>query len=216
MLSHLIRRLRQTPSLDGIVLATTTNQTDDVLEQFARSEGISVFRGSEADVMGRVIGAGRSVAADVIVEITGDCPLLDPDIVGQVIQLFRDSGRDYVSNIGSRETFPGGMDAQVFRLATLEKSYSMTDRPLDREHVTYHIRSNPEIFSQATLDAPAELHWPELQLMLDEPKDYELLRRILEHFGEKKFRCRDIIELLRRVHPEWTDLNKDVHRKGYT
>lgn len=83
MLHHLVQRLRAAPSIDAIVLATTVNAADDPLVTFARKESIQVYRGSEEDVMARVIGAAEAGGADVIVEITGDCPIIDPDIVEQ-------------------------------------------------------------------------------------------------------------------------------------
>ena len=202
------------PSLDGIVLATTTNVTDDPLESFAGQMGISCFRGSEEDVMSRVIGAATSVNADVVVEITGDCPIIDPQIIEQTIRMYYANPADYVSNAHIR-SYPDGMDTQIFLLETLKRSAAMTDDLLDHEHVTLHIRNNPEIFSHVHLVAPPEIHWPELGLTLDEPADYELLKRIIEHFGIKNplFSCLDVIRLLRE-RPEWVAINQEVLRKG--
>ena len=215
MLAHLIHRLKQVPSLDAIVLATTVNETDQVLVNFAASQDIRVFRGSEADVMSRVIGAGEAARAEVIVEITGDCPVIDPLIVEQTIRMFLHNPCDYLSNVQVR-SYPVGMDTQVYRLATLKRSFGMTDHPLDREHVTRHIRLHPELFPQVHLVAAPDQHWPELGLTLDEPADYELLKRIIEYFGEQNpcFSCREVIELLRRVHPDWVRINQEVKRKG--
>src|SRR5262249_44965559 len=121
MLEHLVNRLRRVPSLDGIVLATTTNTTDQVLVDFAKTHDLPVFRGSEDDVMSRVIGAAEFGQADTVVEITGDCPVIDPSLVEQVIQMFHTNSCDYLSNVGPRDTYPGGMDTQVFRLETLKR-----------------------------------------------------------------------------------------------
>lgn len=216
MLDHLINRLKQVPSLDEIVLATTTNNTDKVLVDFATvHNNVSVFRGSEDDVMSRVIGAAESAGADIIVEITGDCPIIDPLIVEQTIQMFLHNPCDYCSNVQAR-SYPVGMDTQVFKLDTLKRSFAMTCHKLDREHVTRHIRINPELFSQIHLIAAPDQHWPDLGLTLDEQKDYKLLKNIIEYFGNenKSFSCREILHLLRQVHPEWIDINKYVTRKG--
>ena len=215
MLEHLINRLRRVPQIDDIVLATTINDTDDVLEKLAVCQGIKIFRGSEEDVMSRVIGASESVRADIVVEITGDCPIIDPEIIEQTIQLFLYNSCDYASNAQVR-SFPIGMDTQVFSLKTLKQSYAMTDNPLDREHVTRHIRLNPDLFRQINLVATKELFWPELRLTLDEVQDYELLRLIIEYFGEKKslFSCREVIDLLKHSHPEWIDINNTVIQRG--
>jgi spore coat polysaccharide biosynthesis protein SpsF len=216
MLHYLVKRLQAVPSIDEIVLATTTNSTDDLLVAFAEEEGIRVYRGSENDVMARVIGAAELAEADVVVEITGDCPIIDPDIVEQTIRMFKANSVIYVSN-GLVRSYPDGMDTQVFRLETLKRSATMTMDRLDREHVSLHICKHPELFSQLNLIAPPSLHWPELGLTLDEPTDYVLLKRIVEYFGESKplFSCLDVIRLLREK-PEWVEINSAVKRKGNT
>ncbi len=216
MLHHLINRLKSVPSIDEIVLATTTNATDDVLVEFAVKEKVRVYRGSELDVMARVIGAAEAGGADVIVEITGDCPIIDPDIVSQTIQMFLHHDAAYVSNSHIR-SYPDGMDAQVFRLDTLKRSAAMTNDPLDYEHVSLHIRNHPEIFPRVDLVAPPSLWWPELGLTLDEEADYQLLKNIIETLGPDKplFSCHDVIQLLKK-NPDWLDINRAVLRKGDT
>ena len=213
MLKHLVTRLRAVPSIKAIVLATTENETDDPLADFALQEGIECYRGSEDDVMLRVIGAAESIQADVVVEITGDCPIIDPQIIEQTIRMFEKNDADYVSNAHIR-SYPDGMDTQVFKLATLKHSASMTSDALDHEHVTLHIRNHPEYFSHVHLVAPPELHWPELGLTLDEPNDYELLKKIIEYFESSNpvFSCRDVIQLLKQ-RPDWVVINQAVVRK---
>jgi len=216
MLHHLIARLRRVPSLDGIVLATTVNPTDEPLQAFAESESIACYRGSEDDVMGRVIGAAEHGDADVVVEITGDCPIIDPDIVEQAIRTFVANEAAYVGNAHVR-SYPDGMDVQVFRLDTLKQSAEQTRDPLDREHVTLHIRNHPDLFSHLHMVAPPSLHWLELGLTLDEESDYQLLKRIIEHFGEDRagFGCGEVISLLRN-RPDLVAINRSVSRKGDT
>lgn len=215
MLEQLVRRLRRVPSLSAICLATTVNRQDDQLQELAEKLGIDCYRGSEADVMARVIGAAEKVGADVVVEITADCPMIDPEVIEQTIQLYLSSGCDYAHNLS---TYPVGMDTQVYALSTLKKSFGMTNDPLDREHVTRHIRLHPELFSHRELFAPPELAFPELSLTLDEQSDYELLRRIFEHFGDRKpdFSCRDVVDLLRFEKPDWAGINEGVLRKGFS
>lgn len=217
MTEHLVRRLKVVNSIDQIVLATTNNDDDLPLIKLAKKLNIAYFRGSEENVMQRVIEAGDSVNATVIVEITGDCPIIDPEIVEQTIKMFKAHNADYVSNNMLR-SYPDGMDTQVFKLDTLKKSASMTNDPLDQEHVTLHIRKNPEIFSHVHLVAPPEIHWPELGLTLDEENDYKLIKKIIEHFFRLKrplFSCTDIVRLLRK-HPDYVEINKGVIRKGDT
>jgi len=212
MLEHLIDRLKQVQSVQEIILATTVNQTDDCLASFAQKHGISCFRGSEEDVMLRVIGAAESANADIIAEVTGDCPILDPLIVEQNIQMFLFNSCDYVSN-GHVPSYPSGMGSQIFRLETLKRSAEMTSDPLDHEHVTLHIRNHPELFQHINLIAPPELYWPELCLELDVQEDYKLLKKIIEYWGDANpyFSCREVIELLRSK-PDWIAINKNVKR----
>lgn len=215
LLAHLIDRLRSVPSLDAVVLATTTAPADDALEIFAAEHGLVCHRGSEDDVMGRVLGAAEAAGADVLVEITGDCPIIDPAIVEQHIRIFHASDAAYVSNVEVR-SWPDGMDTQVFTLETLARSAAMTEDRRDREHVTRHIRRHPEQFRPLHVVAPPDQHWPELGLTLDEEGDYELLRRVIERLAphDPLFGCREVVGLLRDEHPEWLTLNEAVGRRG--
>lgn len=214
VLYHLLTRLNSVPSIDAIVLATTTNCKDDVLEDFARKNNLSWYRGSEEDVMIRVIEAADSLQATIVVEITGDDIIVDPQLIEQTIRMFLAHDVAYCSN-SHIPSYPIGMGAQVFRLDTLKHSALLTDDRLDHEHVTLHIRQHPELYPRIDLLAPPELHWPDLGLTLDEPADYELLRRIIESIGRDNplYSCLDVIRLL-RDNPEWIQVNEGVVRKG--
>ena len=214
MLHYLVERLKKVPSIDEIILATTVNSDDDILVEFAKEENIKYFRGSEEDVMLRVVEAADSVGADIVVEITGDCPIIDPQIVEQTILMYMANNVDYVSN-GHIRSYPDGMDTQVFALNILKKSLSMTNELLDHEHVTLHIRNNPQLFTKINFVAPPELDWPELGLTLDEQHDYNLLKIIIEHFGQENpfFSCLDVVQFL-KGRPELVAINTKVHRKG--
>lgn len=213
MLMHLVRRLRAVPSLDEIVVATTVNAIDDPLAAFSRETGVSCFRGSEDDVLGRVVGAGDFARADILVEITGDCPVIDPDLVEQTIRTFLHHDADYVSNSVVR-SYPDGMDTQVIKLSALKRAAELTDDPLDREHVSRFIYQHPELFSLVHVIAPPSLTWPELGLTLDEPRDYELLRALIEAFPENPtFGCGEAIGFLRQ-NPHLLKINRSVVRKG--
>lgn len=216
LLYYLVKRLKAVRLIDDIVLATTTNKDDDVLVDFASSNQIKIFRGSEEDVMNRVIGAAGHAGADVVVEITGDCPIIDPVIVDQTIRMFTNNDCEYATNAHIR-SYPDGMDTQVYFLSVLERSAQLTDDPLDHEHVTLHIRNHPELFKTLHLVAPLDQCWPELSLTLDELADYELIKKIIEYFGTENelFTCREAIELLRR-NPQWVEVNRHVRRKGDT
>lgn len=214
MLAHLVSRLRQVPSIDRIVLATTVNAADDPLNAFALDAGIICHRGSEEDVMARVIGAAEQAGADIVVEITGDCPIIDPGLIEQAIRMFLNNECDYASNAHIR-SYPDGMDVQVFTLDTLRRSAAMTIAPLDREHVTLHMRQHPDLFRHLHIIAPPDEHWPELGLTLDEEADYRLLKLLIEHFGNANpyFSCREIVAHLRQ-RPDLVAINHQVRRKG--
>lgn len=213
MLQHLVERLRRVSLINKIVIATTINPADDELVNFAKDVGVDFYRGSELDVMGRVVEAGEAFAADVICEVTGDCPIIDPELVEQLIQTFLENDAVYVNN--GRHGLPDGMGAQVFYLSALKQSAEMTRDPLDREHVTLHIRRHSELFPSIRLVAPKSLRWPELGLTLDELDDYKLLKRIIEYFGVTNpyFSCAEAIQLLRE-NAVWLDINQHVKRKG--
>ena len=214
MLGHLITRLKNVDSIDEIVVATTQNKSDDKIVNFAIKEGVNFFRGSESDVLSRVIGAAESQKADLIIQITGDCPIIDPKIIELTIRTFLANNVDYVSNSEVR-SYPDGMDNAVFSLDTLRRSSLMTSNKLDREHVTLHIRKNPQLFSKINLLAHPDLHWPSLGLTLDEIDDFYLLNKILEYFKDKNelFSCHDVVSLL-KTNREWLKINQNIKRKG--
>ncbi len=214
MLEILVERLRSVRIIDDIIVATTKNAKDDAIVQVCKKINVNFFRGSEDDVQGRVIGAAQFAKADLIVEITADCPIIDPNIIEQIINIYKFNSVDYVGN-GKIRSYPDGMDTQVFSLNTLEKSYNMTDDKLDREHVTLHIRNNPEIFSQINVIAPPDIYFPELGLTLDEKEDYYLLKNIIENLYDKNknFSCLDVINYL-NSNKSLYSINNKVKRKG--
>ncbi len=215
ILFFLIERLKMVEEIDEIVLATTTNSEDDCLEDFALENKVKCFRGSEDDVMERVLNAGISFEADEIVEITGDCPLIDPEIVTQVINVFKANNAVYVNNNHFR-SYPDGMDVQIFKLDALKQSFSMTQDKLDREHVTLHMRNNPDLFRPIHLVAPKTLYWPELGLTLDEQGDFFVLEQIIQFFNPKiDFSLLDVLNYL-RDNPKILEMNSYVIRKGDT
>tara|TARA_Y100001968_G_C19442894_1_gene763572 strand:+ start:2130 stop:2864 length:735 start_codon:yes stop_codon:yes gene_type:complete len=216
MLEHLVNRLKSIDLIDEIILATTINKEDDALVAEAEELNISTFRGDEDNVMKRVIDAAESRNGELVVEITADCPIIDPVIINESINIFISNNYDYVGNALVR-SYPDGMDTQVFSLDTLKKSYSMTNSKLDYEHVTLHIRNNPKLFKHFDMIAPDNLYWPDLGLTLDEEKDYILIKKIIEHFGNNNnlFSCKEILDYL-KINPDLLDINKSVKRKGNT
>lgn len=187
MLELMTERLRFVPELDHIVIATTTNTADDPVAALADRLGVGVWRGGEADVMQRVLDAAKAHRADVIVELTGDCPLVDPAIVSSVIAAYRAAAVDYVSNVLER-SYPLGMDTQVFATRVLEDAASRTDDPVDHEHVSLYIYRHPERYSLLNVRAPEREERPELRLTLDTPEDLAVIRAI---FASLRPRRRD-------------------------
>ena len=211
LLAHLIERLQRVPSLDAIVVATTVNSTDEPIVELAHRLGVGCFRGSEEDVLGRVLGAAQAYGADVIVEITGDCPAIDPDIVQRCIDEYFATGADYVSNTN----YAGGMNTQVFSTQVLAEVERVTrDNPAAREHVSLPIYEHPERYRLHYVEAPPDLARPDLVVELDTPEDYEMIKTIFEALYpvNPEFTLTDILVLL-DSHPEILDLNAHVRHR---
>lgn len=214
MLEHLIERLRRVPELDDVVVATTLDPSCQPIEDLARKVGAGCFRGSEDDVLDRVLRAARSAAADVIVEITGDCPLIDPPTVSRVIQAFRASDVDYCSNVLVR-TYPRGLDTQVFPTAVLEEVARLTDDPADHEHVSLYIYEHPERFRLLNVESGHGRALGDLRLTVDTPEDFALIREIYTrlHPSKPDFALADVLALLERE-PALRAMNEHVPQKA--
>lgn len=191
VLELMIERVRKIDLLDGIVIATTTNSSDEPVVELANSLGVSVFRGSEQDVLKRVNDAANSADADVVVELTGDCPLVDPEISTQVIETYLANGLEYVStghHPRSEDhyylTYPAGMDTQVFSSKVLATANSEAVSPAHREHVPWYMLESNR-FSWAVLPAPEHLRRPDLNLSLDTADDFALIQDVFENLYPK-------------------------------
>jgi len=212
-LAYMINRIKQSRLVEDIVVATTVNDSDEPIINLCNKIGCKYFRGSEEDVLLRVLEAAKSVNADIIVELTGDCPFIDADIIDKVIELYFSGDYDYASNIVER-SFPDGLDTQVFSVESLEKVSRLTDDPIDRVHVSCYFYNHPQKFKLANLFADQDCTWPDLRLTIDEPADYQLLKLIDEKLQERKgmFSVNEVISLLRQE-PELIELNKHVRAK---
>ena len=210
VLAHVVERVSRVSSLAPCVIATTANQTDDPVADLAERLGIACFRGSENNVLSRYVGAAEMVDADAILRITADCPLIDPETIGRVVQAFADTGADYVANTLVR-TYPIGMDAEVFSRDTLAQAAAQARAPEELEHVTLHIYRNPERFDLRNVAAPNELARPDLRLTVDTPEDLKLIRAVFEGLEPAipTFGLADVIAFL-NTRPDLAALNKDV------
>lgn len=213
VLQRIIERLQTSRYIDEIVVATTTNGPDDVLMKLARQCGVQHFRGSEEDVLGRVLGAAKSVRGDIIVEVTGDNPLLlGSGLVDTGLELFFKRGVDYLGN--QRTSFPVGFTIEIFPTAVLAEVDQLTDDPVDREHVSYYIYTHPEKYSLYIWEPSRKYTWPGLRVTLDEKADYEFLQAIYQRLLPKNhnFSEQDVLELLKKE-PELVAINKYVQQR---
>ena len=187
---------------------------DDNIVKFAKKNKFNFYRGSENNVMLRVLQAAKKYKADIIVEITGDCPLIDPEIIDQVINTFLNNNADYVSNCNIRG-YPDGMDVEVFQTKTLNKSYKMTKNPKHLEHVSLHMQENPNIFKIINLVPPERLYYPNLGLTLDELDDFLLIKKIFSNLYKKNkfFNCDSIIQFLNK-NKKIKNINSKIKRKN--
>ncbi len=177
-IAWMLDRLRAAREIDRIVVATTVNATDDPVAGFCRNAGVDVFRGDEADVLGRYCAAAEAFDAASVVRLTADCPMIDPAIVDRVIARFLEGDLDYCSNYIER-TYPIGLDTEVFSRAVLERCGREARSAYAREHVTPLMRdADPE---QRGLDLKRghvrhEADFSHIRWTLDTPEDLEMLR----------------------------------------
>lgn len=212
MLELLIERLKRAKTIDDIVVATSDQPEDDVIGELAENIGVKCYRGSLEDVLTRVIEATEYVNGEVIVEITGDCPLIDPAIIDHVVNVYLETNADYVSNV-LEATYPAGMDVQVFSLTVLKEISELTSNLEEREHCSWLIYKNPEKTKYKLLNVKGscDLFDPHLRLMVDYPQDFEFVSKIYENIYPTKrdFDIYDILDLLRKK-PELREINKDL------
>jgi len=216
MLEIMVERVKKSAAIQEIILATTVNETDDTIEALAKKLNVGCFRGSEEDVLSRVLGATKKFKGDIIVELTGDCPIVDPEIISQVIDCYLYNDFDYAST-GNPISYPEGMDTQVYPTKLLKRADVEGKTPEDREHVSWYIVRNPVKFRLLTVVAPPALKNTGISVTLDEREDCELIREVLKRLYPKNkyFSCYDIVDLFKKE-PSLLKINKNVQRKELT
>lgn len=215
MLYHVIARLRQARLLDDVVVATTQRDGDHVIEEFGKSRGVPVYRGSTHDVLARYVGAADMSRADVVVRITADCPLIDPVTVDRAIsQLWLVDGALDCVNVGVGGGFPRGLDCEVMTRDALLRIHSLATAPQDREHVTLFMLRQRDQFRVIDLVAPPELSGSHYRLCVDEREDFLLVGTIYERLyrPEAIIDVRDVLSLLARE-PQLAAINMNVKQK---
>jgi len=204
-LGHVLRRCRAIPGVEVVVCATVDHEDSEPIEALARSYGAEVYRGSETDVLDRYARAARAVAADVVMRVTSDCPLIDPGLCGEVIALRAEAEADYAANNFSHG-FPHGLDCDVFTRGALERADREAREPYDREHVTTWMKRQSG-FKQARVDGPgderARYRWT-----LDYPEDLAFFRALFRYLPDGPA-CEQWTEIaaVQRAHPELTAIN---------
>ena len=180
ILEHIISFLKFSKNIDEIIIATSDLTQDDIIEQIAIENNVSVFRGSENDVLSRYYFCAKKFNVDIIVRITADNPLIDPMLVDKIISGFQYDDFDYISNMIS-QTFPLGYLVEAFTFQILEKlHYSLNDLE-SREHVTPYLRKNPKKFKTKNIVAPKGLKRNQWRLTLDYNEDLKLLKIIFDN-----------------------------------
>jgi glutamate-1-semialdehyde 2,1-aminomutase len=206
MIELLLTRLSQSSELDSIVVATSEASQNDQLQSIVESLGYQCTRGAEKDVLDRFYQSAKSVDADIVVRITGDCPLVDPALVDLCIQGFKRSQVDYFSNV-TPATFPDGLDIEVMSFLSLERANNETKSEFDREHVTPYIR-NSDSFVKESISHTEDLS--NLRWSVDEPEDLIVVTNIFEHFlPDIFFDWKQVLDL-RNTQPQLFQANQKI------
>lgn len=210
MLAQQLRRLKHCRMVDEIVVATTTNDIDDPVITVADTEGVRWFRGSEHDVLSRYVGAASESNAEIIVRITADCPLIDPEVTDRVIQELQSNQIkcDYAANIIQR-TFPQGLDTEALFRDTLERTHRLAQSAAAREHVTYFIyKQRPDLFLLRSITDTTDNS--DLRWTVDTIKDLAMVRRLYDELklGNLILSYPELLAYI-RANPEVAAINSD-------
>ena len=213
MLVRVSQRLKLARTLDDIIVATTDSPADDAVVEAMNRAGIRTFRGSEDDVLDRVVKAAASAAADIIVEITGDCPLIDPGLVDKLVGDFLVGGADFVSNILPHTT-PRGTDVRVFRTSDLAEINRTSNDPADHEHVSLHFWEHLDRYTCRNVEMDLPDVVAEIRLTVDTEEDLALVRAIYQglYATNPAFTLVDVLDYL-NAHPDLLELNRHVGQK---
>ena len=212
VLERVVERVRRFTMIDEMVVATSDQPGDDeIIAECARID-VPSFRGSESDVLSRFVGAARETDASVCVRLTADCPLLDPSVSDSIILLFleADGGADYASN-KIPQSFPRGLDTEVFSRDALEQAARKAREGYERVHVTPYIYRHPEIFS--LISVTSDVDRADWRWTIDTPEDLEFVREIYRRLDSSpEFSWQDVIALI-EDDPTLMWINSHVRQK---
>lgn len=211
VLARVVKRLSRASLVNEVMVATTDSAADDTIGRECERLDVRCFRGSENDVLDRYHQAARACAAEAIVRITSDCPLIDPELVDDTIRVFLEEHADYGSNVFPR-TYPRGLDTEVFTAAALERAWRDAIEPHQREHVTPYFHEHPELFRLVSTHGQTDCS--AYRWTLDTVEDLQLLRAIYSRLGNRdNFRWREALAVVERE-PELAELNAHVMQKS--
>jgi spore coat polysaccharide biosynthesis protein SpsF len=212
MLARVVNRAQRAQTIDLVVIATTTEPADDVLVALCAARGWPCFRGSQDDVLDRYYRAAKEHEADLVVRITSDCPLIEPEIIDRVVRELHASRppADYACNVLPHRTYPRGLDVEAFWFNTLKELWIEDENPSWREHVTQYLHHHPERFVIRGVLNDRDLS--AMRWTVDTPEDFELVRLIYEAFGHDLFSWREVLRLLGE-NPHWLKINSLVPQK---
>tara|TARA_B100000029_G_C17552974_1_gene950752 strand:- start:203 stop:1486 length:1284 start_codon:yes stop_codon:yes gene_type:complete len=209
ILEIIVKRLKKSKLINKIVIATSNEKIDSKIIKLCEKNNYSYYLGSKNDVLNRYYNTAIEFKAKTIVRITGDCPLIDPDIVDKIINYYLNNNYDYVSNV-LPPTFPDGLDAEVFSLKTLKKINQDAKKKYYREHVTSYLVGNKN-FKVANIENKIDLS--HLRWTIDYPKDLELIRKIYSNFSisKKKVNLKNVLNFLEK-NPKYYKINSHISR----
>ncbi|MBW3000354.1 glycosyltransferase family protein [Candidatus Woesearchaeota archaeon] len=212
LIFYVLNQVKKSKLVDNIVLASTNKEKDALLLETVKREGFETFAGSEDDVLDRYYRAAKKFRGDTIVRVTGDCPLIDPEIIDKVIQGFISSDCDYASNIHP-PSFPDGLDVEVFSFNALKKAWEEAKLKSEREHVTPYIWKNKDKFKIVNFVNEKNLN--KLRWTVDEEEDFILITKIIEKLEGSEINMNNVLDIFKR-YPELNDINKKYKRNvGY-
>ncbi len=214
VMEHVVKRAQKANFIDKVILATTTKEEDQQLVNLAEKLGISVYCGSESDVLDRYYQAAKQYKVNHIVRITSDCPVIDPQVVDKVVHTYFKEKVDYCSNTLT-ESYPDGEDVETFSFAALEKAWQEAKLPSEREHVTPYIKKHSEMFKLYAVSNGENLG--DHRWTLDREEDYKFLEILFEEFYPKNpyFGMPEILEFINQ-NPQIKEINKHIPpNEGY-
>ena len=213
MIEHIYKRARQSELIDEVVIATTISSNDNQLCDLLRKRHIKYFRGSEEDVLSRYVDVANITKADVIVRVTGDCPLIDPYLISDIIQTFLNFEYDYMSP-KSEHGLIRGLDTEVFTIEALNKANKFAQDRDSREHVTLYMYRNSDKFKIGLFPIPEHLKNFKIRLCVDEIEDFNLVNEIYKNLYKdgKIINITDVLDFL-ETNPDLLKINMNVIQK---